>query len=561
MPSQVSSESADFYTVRQRGDYVLDFLGGDDTLTVDGGTTTTATMDDGNDYVRLLSGMATVDGGAGNDRFDILASGVTASGGLDNDLFVLRGGSGQTINGNDGNDRVNLAANVSNLTADLGAGDDTFVGYGYMLTGSIHGGAGADTFVDIDASSSLSIYGGTGDDVYRAWGANSANFVELPGEGADTVELARGLSYVLPDNIERIIVGSYQGNSGVAATITGNSLANGITGSGNAEMIFGLAGNDRLLGKGGDDIIHGGNDNDLVDGGLGNDTLYGDDGSDSLVGREGDDTMVGGTGNDTYYVDSLGDVVIENANQGTDAIRTTVTLTLADNVENGVVASAEGLTLYGNTLDNRLYGGAGDDCIFASDGDDAVRGGDGNDYLGGEVGNDTIIGGAGNDYLFGDEGNDTVKGGDGDDYLQGYTGNDALDGGNGSDLLAGGEGADRLIGGEGSDCFFYYDQTDSTAAAPDRIADFLSLDGEGNGDDQIDLSLIDANTNLSGDQAFAGIGSAAAANSLWFTVQASSGPAQDWTFYGDTDGNPATVEFELHVHSIAGAVWIDDVTL
>jgi hypothetical protein len=32
-------------------------------------------------------------------------------------------------------------------------------------------------------------------------------------------------------------------------------------------------------------------------------------------------------------------------------------------------------------------------------------------------------------------------------------------------------------------------------------------------------------------------------------------------FYGDTDGNPATVEFELHVHSLLGAVWFDDITL
>ena len=94
----------------------------------------------------------------------------------------------------------------------------------------------------------------------------------------------------------------------------------------------------------------------------------------------------------------------------------------------------------------------------------------------------------------------------------------------------------------------------------DIIRDFTSLQGEGT-DDQIDLSIIDANVSLDGDQAFARIGTSAAANSLWYSEQAGAGGAQDWVFYGDTDGNPATVEFELHVHSLLGAVWFDDITL
>ena len=75
------------------------------------------------------------------------------------------------------------------------------------------------------------------------------------------------------------------------------------------------------------------------------------------------------------------------------------------------------------------------------------------------------------------------------------------------------------------------------------------------------MSLIDANESLACDQAYAGNGASAAAESLWYTEQAGAGGAQDWVFYGDTDGNPATVEFELHVHSLLGAVWFDDITL
>jgi Ca2+-binding RTX toxin-like protein len=561
MPTPTFTSGPDTYTVTAPGDYILDFLGGDDSLTVAGGTTTTATMDDGNDYVRLQSGMATVDGGAGDDRFDILASGVTASGGIGNDLFVMRGGSDQTIHGDDGNDRVNLAANVSNINADLGAGDDSFVGYGYTLTGNIYGGSGADTFVDISGSSNLNIYGGTGDDVYRAWGANYANFIENPGEGADTVEVSRGMNYTLPDNIERIVLGSYQGSTGLAATLTGNALANGITGSGNSETIFGLDGNDRLLGKGGDDIIHGGNDNDLVDGGLGNDTLYGDAGSDSLVGREGNDTMIGGTGNDTYYVDSLGDSVIENPGEGTDAIRTTVTLTLADNIEYGVVASTTGIGLYGNALDNHLYGNAGTDTLDGGDGNDYIRGGASDDFLYGGNGNDVLGGDAGNDTQFGQDGNDLVNGGDGNDNLYGGAGHDVLNGGNGDDFLVGGDGADTITGNAGSDRFVFLATTDSLPGSADSITDMQSNAGPVAGDDILDFSAIDANTTASGDQAFAWSDNTAAANSIWYSsiVHNSDGSA-DMVLNADVNGD-TTADFQLMVHLTTGTLAVDDLIL
>lgn len=541
MTVQVFTDDRDVYTVRGPGAYSLSFLGGDDALTVDGGDSTTASMGDGADHVRLLAGLATVAGDGGADVFDIWASGATLSGDDGNDLFCFR-------------------AAVAGVSADGGADSDRFIGYGFAVGGTLYGGMGNDSFLDFDGRAGLTIYGGTGNDLYRAWDAHPADIIEAPGEGIDTVQLARGVDYVLPTNIEKIVVGSYSGSTAAASIITANSGNNVILGAANAETIYGLDGSDHLYGKGGDDSLWGGSGNDVLDGGSGNDRLQGEAGNDVLNGRAGDDVMAGGTGNDWYYVDSVGDVVVENAGEGRDTIRTTIDLTLPDAVENAIASSSAGLTLYGNLLDNRLTGGAGDDCIFASDGNDVVNGGAGNDYLGGEFGNDVLIGGAGNDYLFGDEGNDRLSGGDGADYLQGYTGDDVLDGGNGGDLLAGGPGADKLTGGAGSDTFLYYDSVDSAPGAFDIIRDFTSLQGEG-ADDQIDLSLIDANVNLDGDQAFARIGSSAAANALWYSAQAGSGGGQDWVFYGDTDGNPATVEFELHVHSLAGAVWFDDITL
>ncbi|MGZ3282084.1 MAG: hypothetical protein ACXU9A_05460 [Xanthobacteraceae bacterium] len=57
-----------------------------------------------------------------------------------------------------------------------------------------------------------------------------------------------------------------------------------------------------------------------VIGGSGADSLTGDSGNTRLDGGAAGDTMVGGLGNDTYVVDNVGNVVTENANEGTDTV-------------------------------------------------------------------------------------------------------------------------------------------------------------------------------------------------------------------------------------------------
>jgi|GEM_PF-2319857 len=89
--------------------------------------------------------------------------------------------------------------------------------------------------------------------------------------------------------------------------------------------------------------------------------------------------------------------------------------------------------------------------------------------------------------------------------LWGGAARDTLTGGNGDDLIYGGVGWDTLTGGGGSDTFRYHDVSES-ASTPntfDSILAFTHLV------DKIDLSVIDANANVAGDQAFSFIGSSA----------------------------------------------------
>ena len=77
-------------------------------------------------------------------------------------------------------------------------------------------------------------------------------------------------------------------------------------------------------------------------------------------------------------------------------------------------------------------------------------------------------------------------GGSGNDWLIGNAANNELRGGDGNDVLYGAEGADRLWGGKGNDTFVYGKINESSAAAPDRIEDFVS------GQDKVDVSGIRA---------------------------------------------------------------------
>jgi Ca2+-binding RTX toxin-like protein len=131
----------------------------------------------------------------------------------------------------------------------------------------------------------------------------------------------------------------------------------------------------------------------------------------------------------------------------------------------------------------------------------------------------------GNDYLIGQEVSITMYGGNGNDTLVGSTSNDVLYGENGDDILMGYLGNDQLWGGLGADRFLI-----THLSATPQIMDFE------HGTDRIDLTALDANTAVVGDQAFTFIGSAAfsgAAGELRFVGSAGTG----YHLEGDINGD------------------------
>ncbi|MCG8487365.1 MAG: HYR domain-containing protein, partial [Chromatiales bacterium] len=195
------------------------------------------------------------------------------------------------------------------------------------------------------------------------------------------------------------------------------------------DIINGTPGDDTLEGGSGDETLNGFEGNDTLLGYAGNDILVGGVGNDLHDGGTGVDIMQGGVGDDVYLVDNPEDLVIEEADEGLDEIRSQVGYGLAPNLETLVLQGSAAIDGSGNNLDNLIKGNRADN---------RLSGVDGNDTLTGKAGNDTLVGGVGDDRLNGGADNDRLNGGLGSDILRGGTGNDTY-------LFNQDHGQDRIV--------------------------------------------------------------------------------------------------------------------
>jgi Ca2+-binding RTX toxin-like protein len=542
----------------------------------------------GNDAITGNAVANSLTGNAGNDILDGGAGADTMVGGSGNDTYVVdNAGDVVTENAGQGTDLVNasisytLGANVEKLVL---TGSSPINGTGNGLSNAIYGnaaantldgssgndqlfaGAGNDTLIGGSGNDSLqgstgadAMSGGTGNDTYFVDNALDT-VTENAAEGTDLVNAA--VSYTLGANVENLTL-----SEGSAIDGTGNALANVIHGNTSANVLDGGAGNDQLYGGGGADTLIGGAGNDRLDGGSGNDTL------------------TGGLGDDTYYVDSAADAITENASEGTDVVYAASSYTLGANVEKltltgsgATSGTGNGLAniIHGTTGSNVLSGGDGNDGLYGAAGNDTLNGGNGIDQLDGGLGADAMSGGGGDDTYYVDNALDTVtenaaegtdvvyssvsftlganvekmvltglgaiagtgnslvnviRGNEAANILSGLAGNDTLYGNGGADTLIGGAGTDHMTGGAGNDTFVFAngDFGGTTTATADEIVDFTA------GQDKIDLSAVDANSLLGGDQAFAFIGTAAFSNTAGELRYAEVSGATYLT--GDTNGD------------------------
>ena len=244
----------------------------------------------------------------------------------------------------------------------------------------------------------------------------------------------------------------------------------------------------------------------FVTGTTGTDNLIGTNRDDTINGGRGVDTMTGLKGNDLYYVDNVGDYVVEQPNEGTDSVISTIGyFALSQNVE-VLILSSGAVTGAGNSLNNtiigntgpynRLEGGAGDDLL------DGSRNLTGDNTLVGGAGSDTMIGSAETDYFSVDSYDDVIVSGGGidgviteiDNYtlpsemynltagvsattIRGNEKDNYLTGNSLNNTLIGGDGADTLTADIGMDYYYVNSVDDVVIEASGRGTDTIEVSG------------------------------------------------------------------------------------
>ncbi|WP_395676476.1 hypothetical protein [Inquilinus sp.] len=375
--------------------------------------------------------------------------------------------------------------------------------------------------------------GGVGDgqaDTVILNGTAAADTVILTQSGTQVVATGLAAQLVVDhvDFIDQLTINGLGGNDRIDARAVNTSqlilrfdggagddvLIDGVV----SDLIQGGDGNDVVIGGGGSDValLGAGNDTFAWAPGDGNDIVEGQDGTDDLsfvgdAANESIDISANGAratlvrdvaavtldlnGIERLQIKTLGgaDTLHVHDLTGTDIIRVGVDLAgsnpaagdgQADTVAVDGTAGADRVTVVSSAASVGVAGLKAAVAITHSEAGDRL----------------VIDAGAGNDGINAAG----VAAGQLGLTLAGGAGDDGLTGGAGADILRGDAGRDLLVGGGGADRFVFATGDTGLGGSGDRIGDFSHAQG-----DRIDLSAIDANMAVVGDQAFTFIGAGA----------------------------------------------------
>jgi Ca2+-binding RTX toxin-like protein len=517
----IGGSGADTVTAGDGGNYVD---GGDGANTI--------TTGGGEDEILTGTGADTIVSGGGADRITVTGGADSADAGAGDDLLIVDYSAALTdVTG--GVTTGDVAAGYSGHIADLAGATLDFVGVERMdvTTGSgndtittggaddrLRGGAGNDRFF-LQLGGDDAALGEDGNDIFLFGAAMTSADSVTGGEGTDTIVLQGDYSagLTLDDHVQGIEN---------LSLLAGSNTSLGQPGSNRFDYV--ITTSDSNFGAGVQARINGSallaGEDFTFDGSAEADAKF------VVYGGRGKDDLTGGAGNDIFFFApdrfAAGDSVDGGGGYDGLFLRGNYTIDFTEAAYAGALANVENLTVSG-AADERYARGGGTEFDYSITWDnDLLAAGSTFTVNGGTLGSEESLSFNGSDET------------DGSFRLFGGAGNDVLTGGSGADVIFGGLRGDTLTGGAGNDVFRYNNVAESNSTERDGIQDF-------NAGDLIDLSRIDANTLVAGDQAFNFVGNAAfsgTAGELRFENISLGGPV--WLVQGDTNGDGVS-DFEV----------------
>lgn len=307
-----------------------------------------------------------------DDTFTSVSGSLSASDSDDNVLTYSVAGGVDKPNGTSnltnayGTLTVNKTTGAYSFTAKDGAIEALLSNVSTAFTVTVSDGVSTDSKVlnlnitqdgITESNGNNTLTGTTGNDKFNALAGNDT----IDGlAGADTMRGGLGNDSYIIDNVGDTVIESSALSTEIDQVESSISYTLGM----NVENLT-LSGTTAITGAGN----------------LLNNVIIGNSAANILNGKAGADTMTGGLGNDSYFVDNIGDRVIETSALTTeiDRVQSSISYTLKNNFENLQLTGSNAINGFGNALINVMTGNSNNNILNGYEGNDTLTGGLGKD--------------------------------------------------------------------------------------------------------------------------------------------------------------------------------------